>query len=88
MLALNANQLLSEVDSLPLDLKTQLIEKLLNSLNPSEKSMDELWKKEIETRVAEIESGSVDLVDGKEVFQKIQGNHSVRKSEQSSDLLS
>ncbi len=72
MLALNANQLLSEVDSLPLDLKTKLIEKLLSSLNPSEKSIDELWKKEIETRVADIELGRVDLVEGKEVFRKIQ----------------
>ena len=40
-------QLLSEVESLPLDLKTKLIEKLLNSLNPSTQSVDELWKEEI-----------------------------------------
>lgn len=72
MSTLNANQLLAEVDSLPLDLKTKLIEKLLSSLNPSEKSIEELWKQEVEKRVAEIESGKVELVEGKEVFQKIQ----------------
>lgn len=72
MLALNANQLLSEVDSLPFDLKTKLIEKLLSSLNPSEQSVDELWKKEIDARIVDIESGKVELVDGKEVFRKIQ----------------
>ncbi len=72
MLALNANQLLSEVDSLPLDLKTKLIEKLLYSLNPSKKNVDELWKQEIEARVANVESGKVNLVDGQEVFRKIQ----------------
>lgn len=72
MLALNANQLLSEVDSLPLDLKTKLIEKLLGSLNSSEKSIDELWKQEIEMRMVSVESGNVNLVDGQEVFRKIQ----------------
>ncbi|HRF56909.1 MAG TPA: addiction module protein [Campylobacterales bacterium] len=72
MLALNANQLLSEVDSLPLDLKTKLIEKLLGSLNSSEKSIDELWKQEIEARMVSVESGNVNLVDGQEVFRKIQ----------------
>lgn len=72
MSAFNANQLLSEVDSLPVDLKTQLIEKLLHSLNPSTKSVDDLWEKEIERRVADIDAGKVHLVEGKEVFRKIQ----------------
>ena len=71
MSAVNANQLLAEVESLPLDLKTKLIEKLLNSLNPSTQSIDDLWKEEIEKRVAEIDSGKAELVDGTEVFQKI-----------------
>ena len=71
MLALNAKQLLSEVESLPLDLKTKLIEKLLSSLNPSQTNIDDLWKREIEKRVADIKSGDVNLVEGNEVFQKI-----------------
>ena len=72
MLALNAKQLLAEVESLPLDLKTKLIEKLLESLNPSQKNIDDLWKEEVEKRVADIKSGTVDLIEGKDVFQKIQ----------------
>ena len=71
MLALNTQQLLSEVESLPLDLKTKLIEKLLSSLNPSQTNIDDLWKREIEKRVADIKSGDVNLVEGNEVFQKI-----------------
>ena len=71
MLAINTNQLLSEVDSLPLDLKTKLIDKLLSSLNPTQESVEKLWKKEIDSRVNSIESGKVDLVDGNTVFQKI-----------------
>ena len=71
MLAFNANQLLSEVESLPLDLKTKLIEKLLSSLNPTEKSIDHLWNEEIDLRIKSIESGKTELVNGEKVFQKI-----------------
>jgi len=71
MLTISTQELFSEVESLPLDLKTKLIEKLLTSLNPSKKSIDHLWEQEIEARVQSIESGKVDLIDGEEVFQKI-----------------
>ncbi|MDD2828104.1 MAG: addiction module protein [Sulfuricurvum sp.] len=72
MIALNANQLLAEVDSMPIDLKTKLIDKLLRSLTPNSESIDTLWKQEIDKRVNAIESGEVSLVDGNEVFRKIQ----------------
>jgi putative addiction module component (TIGR02574 family) len=72
MLALNTNQLLAEVDSMPIDLKTKLIDKLLRSLSPHSESIEALWKQEIDKRVEAIESGRVSLVDGNEVFRKIQ----------------
>ena len=71
MLAINTNQLLLEVDSLPLDLKTKLIDKLLSSLNPTHESVEKLWKKEIDIRVSSIEADKVELIDGNTVFQKI-----------------
>lgn len=71
MIALNTHQLLAEVDSMPIDLKTKLIDKLLNSLNPHSESIEALWKQEIDTRVSAIESGKVTLVDGDDVFRKI-----------------
>ncbi len=73
MLAIDTNRLLSEVESLPLDLKTKLIEKLLASLNPVEKNVDKLWKEEIDIRVKSIELGDVELISGESVFQKIKG---------------
>lgn len=72
MVALNAKQLLAEVDSMPLDLKTKLIDKLLRSLNPHSENIEALWKLEIDKRVDAIESGEVSLIDGNEVFRKIQ----------------
>ncbi len=71
MHAYNAEELLADVESLPTDLKTKLIEKLLNSLNPSKSSIEDLWKKEVDRRMVEIESGEIELIEGEEVFRKI-----------------
>lgn len=76
MIALNANQLLNEVDSMPIDLKTKLIDKLLQSLSPRSESIEALWKQEIDKRSDAIESGKVSLIEGDEVFRKIQKRYS------------
>lgn len=68
---INANELISVAESLPLDLKTILIDRLLNSLNHSPKEIDALWAEEAEKRVEEIRTGKVKPVDGEEVFGKI-----------------
>lgn len=68
---MDSNELMMMVDSLPLDLKTQLIDRLLNSLNPSQKDIDKLWMEEAEKRVEEIRTGKVQLIDGEEVFREL-----------------
>ena len=72
MTTIQQKQLFDEIDILPIDLKTKLVDKLLNSINKTNDSIDELWVKEINRRRTEIEKGDVSLVDGKEVFKKIQ----------------
>ena len=37
---INANKLISMAESLPIDLKTRLIDRLLNSLHPSQAEID------------------------------------------------
>jgi hypothetical protein len=71
MVALQQKQLFDEIDVLPIDLKTEIVDKILNSISPINKSIDELWIKEVNKRKNEIESDSVQLVDGDEVFKKI-----------------
>jgi putative addiction module component (TIGR02574 family) len=66
------SDLISKVESLPVDIKTKLIEKLLNSLHPSQKEIDKLWVKEAERRVTEIKTGKVKTISGDEVFKEIQ----------------
>jgi len=75
MLVMNTTQLFAEVESLPLDLKTKLIEKLLSSITPIRKDIDTLWKDEIDSRINDIDSAAVKLVDGESVFQKIKDQY-------------
>lgn len=71
MLALKQEQLFDAIDILPIDLKTKIVEKILASITPTNSSVDALWIKEANKRKREIESDSVTLVNGDEVFKKI-----------------
>ncbi len=63
--------LISMVESLPVDIKTELVEKILNSLHPTQKEIDALWAKEAERRIKEIRTGKVKTVPGDKVFKEI-----------------
>ncbi len=71
MLALKQEQLFDEIDILPIDLKTKIVDKILASITPLNTSIDALWIKEVDKRKTDIETNSVSLVDGDEVFKKI-----------------
>jgi hypothetical protein len=71
MLALKQEQLFDEIDILPIDLKTKIVDKILASITPSNSSIDALWIKEVNKRKNDIETNNVSLIDGDEVFKKI-----------------
>jgi hypothetical protein len=71
MLALRQEQLFDEIDILPIDLKTKIVDKILASITPSNSEIDKLWIQEVTKRKEEIDSNSIILVDGDEVFKKI-----------------
>ena len=71
MTALTQQQLFDEVETLPIELKTKMIDKLLSSINPIKKSIDDLWIDEVIKRKKQIDAGEAKLVDGEEVFRKI-----------------
>lgn len=73
---MKTNELLSMAESLPIEIKIQLIDTLLNSIHSSQAEIDELWAKETERRVDQIKSGEVMPVSGEEVFKKIQDRFS------------
>ena len=68
---IKTKELFDEAISLPIEIRTQLVEKLLLSLNPMQKEIDKLWSKEAEKRVEEIKSGKVKTIPGEKVFKKI-----------------
>ena len=68
---ISKDELISEAVSLPVEIRLQLVEKLLESLNPSNKDMDKLWATEVERRIAEIDRGEVETVQGDDVFRKL-----------------
>ena len=67
----NQKELFEEIEVLPLDIKAKLVDKILSSLNSINKSVDDLWIQEALKRKEEIENGTVKLVSGEEVFNKI-----------------
>jgi hypothetical protein len=71
MIALKQEQLFDEIDILPIDLKTKIVDKILASITPVNSSIDALWIKEVNKRKNDIETNSVSLVNGDEVFKKI-----------------
>ena len=68
---MKTDEFISTADSLPIDVRIRLIDKLLKSLNPTSKEIDELWAAEAERRVEEIRSGKVEPLAGEEVFKEI-----------------
>ena len=71
MVVLQQKQLFDEIEILPLELKTKIVDTILKSLNPITKSIDDLWIEEAKKRKNEIEANKVKLIDGDEVFKKI-----------------
>lgn len=67
----NTQELVSMIESLPLDVKAVLVEKLLISMYPNQKEIDDLWKLEAQRRVEEVRSGAVIPISGDEVFEEV-----------------
>lgn len=65
------NDLMSMIDSLPIDKKTSLVDRILKSLHPLEKKVDDLWLEESERRVESLRSGNVQVIPGDEVFKAL-----------------
>ena len=64
--------IMERAEMLPIDLKLELVDRLLDSISPSQKEIDELWKIEVERRVEEVRSGKVKTIPGDQVFAEIE----------------
>ncbi|MBV9241185.1 MAG: addiction module protein [Acidobacteria bacterium] len=64
-------ELMDVVDSLPIDMKLELIDHLLESVFPRQEEIEEAWKEEVERRIDEVKSGKVKTIPGEEVFGRL-----------------
>jgi putative addiction module component (TIGR02574 family) len=55
-------EIMDVVDSLPIDMKLELIDRLLESITPRQKEIDDAWSDEVERRIDEVESGKVKTI--------------------------
>lgn len=68
----NASDLFQEALSLPPEVRAALADSLLNSLEPqADEHAGELWRAEVRKRVAEIESGAVELTPWPDVRARL-----------------
>jgi|AntAceMinimDraft_17_1070374.scaffolds.fasta_scaffold05822_4 putative addiction module component (TIGR02574 family) len=68
---IKTEKLIDDALSLPVEIRAEIIEALLLSLNPTRREIDKIWAKEAEARVEDIKKGRVKTKPGKEVFKKI-----------------
>lgn len=67
-----AEKIYDEVLDLPTDQRLGLIDKLLESINPSITSIQEAWVKEAEKRLEHYRQGKIQSIPGEEVFRRLQ----------------
>ena len=70
-MAASTAELVSMVESLPIEIKALLVEKLLASMYPNQGEIDLLWQIEAQRRVEEVRSGAVTPIPGEQVFEEI-----------------
>lgn len=69
--ALTREELEVEARNLPRDERTRLVEALISSLD-EESEIEVAWREEIRKRVAELDSGSVETLDGETVMSELE----------------
>jgi Putative addiction module component len=68
---MKTKELLKEIASLPVEDRALVAESVLRSLNPIESDIEKKWGEVAERRLAELRSGEVKTVPGREVFGAI-----------------
>jgi len=68
---MKTEDLLREIESLPVEERARVADLVLKSLNPPESEIDKKWAEVGKRRLDEIQSGTVKSISGKEVFEEI-----------------
>ncbi|HLA96016.1 MAG TPA: addiction module protein [Pyrinomonadaceae bacterium] len=71
VLTSEAAKFLEVAESLPIEMRIAVVDRLLESIQPVDSNIDNLWMTEIDRRVEEVESGEVQMIPGNEVMRKV-----------------
>lgn len=67
-----AAKLVSIVEVLPIEMKTEIVERILDSMDKTDPRLDATWIAEIERRIENLRTGKSKMIPGEEVFAKIE----------------
>jgi hypothetical protein len=70
-MAITLEQIVEETRHWPAEKLGELVDRLTQELNPADPEAEIAWKKEARRRLAEIENGSVQPLEGKAVAAQI-----------------
>ncbi len=64
-------ELIQEAESLPVEERALVVDRLLRTLNPPDQEIDQKWATVARRRLDEARTGAVETVPGDQVFNKI-----------------
>lgn len=64
-------EIVSAAEILPIEMRLEIIDRLLEGIGPSKEEIDKFWLSEAERRSEEIKSGLVKTVPGVDVLNKV-----------------
>ena len=68
---MKTEDLLREIESLPVEERARVADSVLKTLNPTESEIDKKWAEVAKRRLDEIKTGAVKPVSGQDVFDEI-----------------
>lgn len=68
---MKTEDLLLEIESLPVEERARVADSVLKSLNPPESEIDKKWGLMAKERLAEIQSGKIQPISGDDVFEEV-----------------
>jgi len=68
---MKTDDLLREIESLPVEERARVADSVLKTLNPPESEIDKKWAEVAKRRLDEIKAGSVKTESGQDVFDEI-----------------
>jgi len=70
------DEIIERVDSLPLDMRIELVEKLIHNLQLDELNVEQEWLALAEKRLEEVKSGKVDTISMDSVIREARERYS------------